>query len=265
MEGNVNLNPNNFDNNYVDMSFLDDKVKKSSFYGKVFLYFGLGILVTSIITLGLSWLFSTLEYASVVMFYGVFLVVSLIAMIIINFQIVTRLTKANGKSILVPYIAYAVIYGVLFGCIAGLIQDPLVIGVSLGITALIFLGMCGIGYLTHNKMNIFLKITSVLTMAILLLCIVNLVIFPFALFGGNYELYFAQAGIYWLMEGIFFIVFLLYTIIDFARIRQIAEAGAHKGATNLTIYCAFTIYADFIAIFTYVLKFVLIALASRDN
>ena len=90
MEGNVNLNPNNFDNNYVDMSFLDDKVKKSSFYGKVFLYFGLGILVTSIITLGLSWLFSTLEYASVVMFYGVFLVVSLIAMIIINFQIVTR-------------------------------------------------------------------------------------------------------------------------------------------------------------------------------
>lgn len=265
MEGNINSSSNNFDNNYVDMSFLNDKVKKSSFYGKVFLYFGLGILVTSAVTIGLSLLFSTLDYASIMMFYSIFLVVSLIAMIIINFQIVTRLTRSNGKSILVPYIAYAVIYGVLFGCIAGLLQDPLVIGVSLGITALVFLGMCGIGYLTHNKINIFLKITSILTMVILLLALVNLVIFPFALFGGNYQLYFAQGGIYWLIEGIFFIVFLLYTIIDFARIRQIAEAGVHKGATNLTIYCAFTIYADFIVLFTYILRFVLIALANRDN
>lgn len=265
MEGNVNSSPNNFDNNYVDMSFLDDKVKKSSFYSKVFLYFGLGILITSVVTMGLSWLFSTLDYGSVMMFYGIFLVVSLIAMIIINFQIVSRLTKSNGKSILVPYIAYAVIYGVLFGCIAGLLQDPLVIGISLGITALIFLGMCGIGYLTHNKMNTFLKVVSVLTITILLLSLVNLVILPFAIFGGNYDLYLANAGMYWLIEGIFFIVFLIYTIIDFARIRQIAEAGVHKGATNLTIYCAFTIYADFIAIFTYILRFVLIALANRDN
>lgn len=265
MEGNVNYNPNNFDNNYVDMSFLDDKVKKSSFYSKVFLYFGLGILTTAIITIGLSLLFSTLPYENVMIFYSVALVVSLIAMIIINFTMVSRLTRANGKSILVPYVMYAVIYGVLFGCIAGLIQDPVVIGVSLGITALLFLGMCGIGYLTHQKINAFWKVTSVLTMAILLLSLVNFVILPFALFGGNYSAYFAGATIYWIIEGVFFVVFLLYTIIDFARIRQIAESGAHKGANNLVIYCAFTIYADFIAIFTYVLKFVMIALASRDN
>lgn len=265
MEGNVNYNPNNFDNNYVDMSFLDDKVKKSSFYSKIFLYFGLGILVTSLVTIGLSWLFSTLDYASVMIFYSVSLVVSLFAMIIINFTIISRLTKSNGKSILVPYVLYAVMYGVLFGCIAGLIQDPLVIGVSLGITALVFLGMCGIGYLTHQKANIFVKITSVLVMAVGLLLLVNLVILPFAIFGGNYSLYYANAGIYWFIEGIFFIVFLLYTIIDFARIRQIADAGIHKGATNLTIYCAFTIYTDFIAIFTYILRFVLIAMASNRD
>lgn len=54
-------------------------------------------------------------------------------------------------------------------------------------------------------------------------------------------------------------------MIDFARIRNIADHGLANHTPNVSLFCAFTIYTDFIAIFTYVLRFVLIAMANRDN
>lgn len=271
MEGNVNLNQENSnfsEQTVVDSIFSQDKVKTSSFYTKVYLYFGLGLLVTAAVTTLLSFLF---EFAfvndgqlkeSFGVFYLVMCLVSFFVLMGTNMMITTRVIRQN-KSIMGPFILYSVIYGVFFATISVLIGGQYLLGIALGVTALIFLAMCGFGYLSHNKMNSLMKIVSTLVVAIGLLCLVNLVILPFAFFGGNYGAYFSGGMIYWIIEAVFFVVFLLYTAIDFARIRKIAESGC--GTSNIALYCAYTIYTDFIAVFTYVLRFILMFAANNNR
>ena len=38
----------------------DDQVSKSKFYGQIFLYFGLGILLTAVVCLIVSWAFNSI-------------------------------------------------------------------------------------------------------------------------------------------------------------------------------------------------------------
>lgn len=267
MEGNVNLNPENgnFSSEKVSELFNKDQVTTSSFYSKIFLYFGLGILLTSVITIFLSWIFQVTminngNYDTFLITYLVVFFASFIVLLILNFTIMKRVAT-NGKSILVPYLLYSAVYGVLFSTIAALIQDPMVLGISLGMTALIFLSMCGFGYLSHNRISSLGRIIGTLFIAVALLAIVNLVILPFALFGGNYETYFAYGMIYWIIEAVILVIFILMTAYDFARIRKIAESGAQTN--NIALYCALTIYSDFIAIFIQILRFVLIIAANR--
>lgn len=261
MEGNVNLNSNgNFNSEVVDNILNKDKVTASKFYTKVFLYFGLGILLTSAITLLLSWIFQITmldngNYESFAMTYMIILIASFVVLLILNFVIQSRVIK-NNKSVLVPYLIYSGIYGVLFGAIAALIGDPMVLGISLLMTSLLFISMCGFGYLSHNKMSTLVKIVSTLFIAVLLLCLINFIILPFALFSGDYNAYFSYGLIYWIIEAVVLVAFLLLTAIDFARIRKIAEHGAHN--ENIALFCALNIYSDFITIFVYILRFVLI-------
>ncbi len=261
MEGNVNLNSNgNFNSEVVNDILNKDKVTASKFYSKVFLYFGLGVLLTSVVTLLLSWIFQVTMlnnggYGEFFVTYMVILIASFITLLVLDFVIQARVMK-NNKSVLVPYLLYSTIYGVLFGAIAALIDDPMVLGVSLLMTSLLFLSMCGFGYLSHNKMNALLKIVSTLFIAVMLLCLINFLILPFALFSGDYDAYFAYGLIYWVIEAVVLIAFLLLTAIDFARIRKIAEHGAQN--ENIALFCALNIYSDFITIFLYILRFVLI-------
>ncbi len=269
MEGNVNSNQNSYEDSVViDQDFSSSAIKKSTFYSRVFLYFGLGLLVTAGVAIAMSFVFGLMSPDSQMMFYSIFLVVSLFVMIGLQFMMSMRLANPHGKSILVPYVVYAVVYGIMFGSIGALVDSQngaLVIGIALGMTSLIFLAMCGFGYLSHQKMPQLAKIVSTLFIGIGLLALINFVLLPFALFGGNYAVYYANGMIYWITEAVFFAVFLLYTMIDFARIRNIADHGLANHTPNVSLFCAFTIYTDFIAIFTYVLRFVLIAMANRDN
>lgn len=270
MEGNVNLNNNNINTEVINDIFESDEGKKKSFYNKVFLYFGVGILISSVLTIALSLLFSFLysngsedTKVNLIMFYTFGIVACLIVSVIVNFVIAFRLSRDNSKSIKVPYIIYTVLYGIIFSFIAAFLADPMVLGLSFLATSLVFISMAAFGYFSSNRISTLLKIT--LSMLVLLgcLCLINLVLIPFAIFGGNYSLYFANGVLYWLIEAVCIVLVLLYTAIDFARVRKIAEAGSNN--ENVALYCAYSLYSDFITLFLYILRFVLYIAGSKKN
>ena len=153
--------------------------------------------------------------------------------------------------------------GILLSSISFYISNLYIIGLALFVTSVLFLSMCGIGFISHQKINIAFRVVISLLICVGVLCLVNFVILPFAIFGGNYEAASAYMWIYWIIEIVMLVVFLLYTAIDMARIRHAAENGG--GNDNLALFFALNLYLDFINIFMYVLRFLIIALSNKDN
>lgn len=259
----------------VVSEIFENKTSKSKFYTQIFLYFGLGILLTGVVSLLTSWIFGSIWPMSTIgddgviyieetsmMAYSVLLVVSAIALLIVSFVITFKSLKGSG-SILVPYILYSVIMGIMLSSLSFFIGDAYIIGCALLITAVLFVGMAGIGYLTHNKLATWTKVLLGFSIAVILLTLLNLVIIPFGLLGGNWALFEASIWLYLLVEVVMLVFILIMVAVDMARIRTIAEHGA--GSKNLALYCALNLYSDFISLFIYILRFLLVIVASSRN
>ena len=72
------------------------------------------------------------------------------------------------------------------------------------------------------------------------------------MFGGISE---ANVQISWIVSLLIFAFLMLVTLYDVHRIKKIAEAGAGQN-NNLTYYCAYILYSDFIAILIRVIYYV---------
>ena len=71
----------------------------------------------------------------------------------------------------------------------------------------------------------------------------------------------AYMHLYWIVSFISFAAIMFITIWDMWRIKKIAEAGEMND--NLALFCAFTLYVDFIYLFLRVLRFVAYLFARR--
>ena len=67
--------------------------------------------------------------------------------------------------------------------------------------------------------------------------------------------------VYTFIFGIIFVI----TAIDINRVKKIAEMGGFSSDTNLAIYCAYTLYVDFINIFLRVLYYVMVSKSRKDK
>ena len=257
-----------------DLVFNGDRVTRFGFYSKVFLYFGLGILLTAGTTILMSVIFNSIwpmytldgkeivQNATSAMTYYVLTTVS--SILLIALSLIITFTSLRGRgSIKIPYILYSICMGIMLSTISFYISNMYIIGLALFVTAVLFLSMCAIGYITHQKINIFARVAIALLICVGILCLINFVILPFALFGGNYELANAYMWIYWIVEIGLLALFLIYTVIDMARIRRVAENGG--GDENLALFFAMNLYLDFINIFIYVLRFLIVSVANKDN
>lgn len=254
--------------------FESDKVTKLNFYSKVFLYFGLGILLTAATCILLSVIFNSIwpmyyldgtqvvQNTTAAMTYYILTAVSGVVLLALTFVITITTFRGRG-SIKIPYILYSICMGVLLSTISFYISNLYIIGLALAVTSVLFLAMCAIGYITHQKINIFFRVLISLLICVGILCLVNFVLLPIALFGGNYEVASAYMRIYWVIEIVMLVVFLLYTAVDMARIRHAADNG--YGSDNLALYYALNLYCDFINIFMYVVRFFIIAYANNKN
>ena len=67
--------------------------------------------------------------------------------------------------------------------------------------------------------------------------------------------------IYWIVSFALFAAMMFITIFDIWNIKKICEKG--EMSTNLELYCAFTLYVDFIYILIRVLYFLIIIFGNK--
>lgn len=214
---------------------------------RVFGYMALAVLITGAVAFGLAVLFTyglkwTVERGNInfsngaVVGYFVLMGVSFVALLIDSFVMQSFL--ATGKhSIWGPYIIYATLMGVLMSSFVMFI-DLYVLVEAFGIATISFLLMFLIGYFSKADLNPLGLVAYGALFSILLL----------SLFWGLFA---------WLSPGSFYIwnlvfsiaicaIFMIIAAVDSYNIKKILQNG--EANDNICLYCAFTMYSDFIMI-----------------
>lgn len=231
--------------------------QKSNLLGKTFMYFGIGLLITLVFTIGVSLLFTNvfpiIDKTDVVnntnaTAYLVTMIASaivvLILSIVLNFAFLGK--KSKHKVFLTPFIIYSAAMGVLLSSFT-LFIEWYVLAIALGITVVSFGVMALIGLTIKKGINIIAMVAMSLGISLLLLG--GFWIFIYILFPAVFE---------WLYVGISaaYLVFMyLITIVDIYRIKKASDAG--EQSNNLALFFAYRLYVDFVYILIRVLRIVL--------
>lgn len=220
---------------------------------KVFGYMFIGLLITAVVAFAAGfgfaqWLLASPEAAA----NGLLVVMGIsgVALVIMSFVVSFSMRKGKVSHIATPMVIYAILMGVLLSSFTIFIEWY-TLALAFGITALMFGIMTLIASVSKNLSGVGIVGMS-LFMGCIILSLVN-VIFMLVLPQ-------VWTWIYWVVTFGTFIAMILITLWDIWRIDQIAKSG--EMTTNLALFCAFTLYVDFIYIFIRVLS-VIVALKDR--
>ena len=174
-----------------------------------------------------------------------------VGLLILTF-VVNGVAFKNKHSVLPYYIAYVVLMGVLLSTFTMFI-DWRLLGIAFGITSLIIGIDAIIALFAKGNFN------WVAMMAMTLL-LGSGIVFLF-----SWMLIFFNPGLFtsflYVINFVVFIAVVLFTLVDIVRINKIAEQG--EMSNNLSLYCSFIIYVDFIYIFIRIVYFLAIATSKR--
>ena len=233
-------------------------------YAKVFLFFGLALLITAAVTIGVSSLLYYLVRFNPDTYYTasiVLMCVGGIGIFVLPFIINIKAFK-EGHSLVVPFVLYSICMGLLLSGVVFAIDNPYVIGIAFLITALMFLFLAGVGFFIGDKIGIFWTILIGLMFAYFIMAMVNLFLLPFLFFGSE-STYTYFSTFYWIVEAVFILILMIYVIIDINRLKKVINSGIVIH-TNLALYFATSLYTDFIYLFIRILYIVLYFVGRRD-
>lgn len=228
--------------------------------GKIFGYMTLAILLTGIASIGFAFLIgyvfsSNNEIARTTLL--VFTFIAFIVMIVCSFLAgalsFAKSVNPKSRAVAIPFALYAICFGYLFGFIV-LVVPWEVLAISFGVTAVVFGTLSLIGLFTKSNLNPLLWVSMGLLFGALLMTGLN---FLMMLFFPEISIMFL-----WIITFVIFAAIMLSTIWDVWNIKQIASA--YINTPNVTLYCAFRLYCDFIVLFIRILYFVLIIFSRRD-
>lgn len=236
-----------FNNQSQDTGIPEQKINATTVnIARVFLYMFIGLMITTAVafSVGAAVFYNLTEENFVTYLYV--LIGSLVALVIDS--LIIQFVFMKGKhSILIPGIIYCLLMGLTLSFLT-LFIDWTLLGTALGITALAFLIMSLISFLTKGTMNAIVVGIMGLSIGVGLLF---LVLWIYTLATGT-----VLETLYWIIIIGAFVLVMFITIYDLWRVKKIAEQGAMN--TNIALYCAFTIYTDFINVFLRILYFVII-------
>lgn len=217
------------------------------FMGKVFLYMFIGLLISAIFAGGTA---ALLLYVLEPQFgeqgdwvYIWTMIGSAFGLLIVAIWANFGVFRHKTRLIYVPFILYSVFLGIL--CSSFVIFINIYdIAIAFGITCLCFATMGLVGFFSKASMKPFILVVIAVSIGLLLLTIVNCFLY--------FTNYVAWEWIDAIVTYGFFGVIMLITMIDMHNIRKIAEKG--EQSRNLVLYCAFTLYVDFVWILIKVLS-----------
>ena len=226
---------------------------------KVFLYMFIGLLITTVVAFGVGALVyyyvgvydSEAVNEAVLRTYLIVVIITSIAllidMLVINFVVIR-----GRHSVLVPGIIYTVLVGVLFSMLT-IVVDWRLIGMAFGMTAAVFALMSLIAFLTKGNMSPLIIVIIGLAIGVGGLALFNWI---FMLVTKT-----VISALYWVVEIGIFALILFITLFDLWRIKKIAEQGGMN--RNMSLYCAFIMYTDFINVFIRILFFLIMIFGNR--
>ncbi|MFA6620275.1 MAG: Bax inhibitor-1 family protein [Bacilli bacterium] len=239
----------------------DHKRVNVKFLGVVFLYMFLGLVITALAAFGfaafLANVYPDANQPSRLNEVGQeILIFSAIGAGIISIAdsfLMPVLARKSGRAPWFGFILYALCMGIMLSAILLLGVPFEIIGEAFGITALIFLVMAGIGAL--SKVNL-------TPLAYIGICLLVGIFFISAFWGiymliHGYETYLLY---YYLISMGVIVVMMLFIAYDVNRMVAIADQG--MATTNTALYCAFSLYGDFLVLF---IRILYLLLATRRN
>lgn len=227
------------------------------FIGKVFLYLFLGILLSSVVCVALSYImFNVIAQGdeSLIEDYltGYLVIMGISGIGVIVLSLITSIKGFRAKNIMVPYLIYASLMGVLLSTFTIFTGSFYLIGTALAITSVIFLVCMLLSFITGGRLHWAFSLLIGLAITGILLVLFNIFLLPLALttsIGQNlsYEVFYT-------LELVTLGMIVLVTFIDFSRINTIAQSGGDRQAAQ---YCAYALYCDFVAILIRIIWFLI--------
>ena len=235
-------NTHNFQNEDYYQDDSSGIITEVPFLAKSYLFLGLAMFVSGLVGLGLGKL--TTYYPEIMMyaFYGGAIVV-LITSFLIN---INAYKRKSTTATLVAFIIYSIAMGAMISPVFIVLSGD-VLAISFGITALVLGGLALYGHFSKRDFFGFGAFITSLLFGGMIISLLNFLIFR------SFELNY-------IIEMVFFGVFLGYVIIDSNRIKRLQLAG--ETSSSLAIMCAMQLYSDFIYIF---LRIALIVLNSKSK
>jgi FtsH-binding integral membrane protein len=228
-----------------------------AFLARVYLYFGFGLLVTGLVSILLSYIFTIglpISDESNAGFYMGILIASLIALLVVS--IAMNFMVLRGKGAVPAFFIYSSLMGIALSPLVLFTQSASLLGTTFLATSLLFFLMCAAGYFIKNRaLSIVVGLLTGLMIAGLFLYIMNI----FVVFSGSTAEF---QTIYLLIEFVFLGIMALMSLVDMARIKRISENGVNAGESNLAAYCAYILYTDFVNLFLWLF---MILLRSKRN
>ena len=233
-----------------------NKQTKGAFLTKVFGMMFICLLITTVVAAGFGYGFQYLLNTTAVdgvynekLLMGLFVTlgISIVALLVMSF--VLPITFARGRhNIFVPLMIYVFLMGIMLSTFT-FIFDWVILVESFGITSVIFGVMALLGYISKGRLAGIGFILIGLLIGAAALSLINWGMMMFGYFNET------NVRLYWIVSLLIFAFLMLVTLYDVYRIKKIAEAGAGND-NNLTYYCAYILYSDFIAILIRVIYYV---------
>lgn len=223
--------------------------------GKIFGIMFIWLIITAGIAIGLGFLFNAWLYPAPGYInrgaqgplLGI-LIGSGIALIILTF-IIQYFALRKGKGMIVLSSIYVLLMGVLCSSLT-LYIDWYILGIALGISAAIFAVLALIGFAVKNVRPI-VMVALMLFLGAGITALVTWIIILCTGLTGSTVMWL------WIIDFAIFAGMLLMVIVDMSQIKRICEQG--QVTTNITLYCALTLYTDFIYIFIKIATYLAIA------
>ena len=221
--------------------------------GKVFGIMFIWLLATAAIAFGggylfYLWLTEAPEQASSGLL--AILITSAVALIVLTF-VIQFWALRRDKGMIVLSSLYVLCMGLICSSLV-LFFDWRLLGIALGLTSAIFAVLAVIGLLAKNVRPIAMVGFMVLFGAL----IVTLFTWLFSIWLP------INATFLWILDFAIFGAMLLLVIVDMNQIGKICENGAMS--RNLTLFCALTLYTDFVYIFIKIVYYLAMAYG-RNN
>lgn len=223
---------------------------------KVFGYMFAGLAITGVVAFVLAfifnnWYMSDPEGVESTLFF--LLIGSAIGVIVLTFVITFSLRKRSVKATLIPIIIYCVLMGFMLSTFV-LFLDWRLLGGAFIATSLIFGVMALVSLLAKGSLNGLAIVGFGLIFGAAIMSLFTW--FLSFISPETFETF------YWIVSLGMFAGMMFITMWDIWRIKKIAEQGELHG--NVSLYCAFQLYVDFIYIFIRML-YLLSYVTGRNN